>query len=99
PDVSFLSDLVCSGVPALARITGQADIGDVVRSVIMCRWSPEASAPIIRQIAKRLDTPLEMTLVIAIIAGSIRLGVNAFARLAGVSERTLQRRLAMAGLP
>lgn len=98
-DVSFFSDLVRRGVPALARVTGQADIGDVVRSVIKRRWFPEATAPIIRHIAGCLATPLEMTLVIAMIAGSIRLDVNTFARLAGVSERTLQRRLAVAGLP
>lgn len=98
-DVSFFSHLVLSGVPALARVTGQADIGDVVRSVIKNHWSPEANAPIIRQIAKRFAGPLEVILALAIIAGSRRLGVGEFAQLARVSERTLQRRLAIAGFP
>jgi AraC-like DNA-binding protein len=99
PDALFFSDLVCSGLPALARIRGQVEMGDLVRSVVEGRWLPEANAPIIRALADRLGAPVETTLVIAIIAASRRLRVRAFAQLAQMSERTLQRRLASAGLP
>lgn len=98
-DVSFFREVARSGLPALARISGQAATGEVVRSVIENRWSPEASAPIIRKIAEHSPTSLNMLLVLAMIAGSRRLSVTAFAKLASVSERTLQRRLAIAGLP
>jgi len=98
-DVSFFSEVVISGLPALARVTGQAGIADAVRSVMKTRWSPEASATIIRQIAEHSPTSLDTLLVIAMIAGSKKLSVTAFAQLAHVSERTLQRRLALSGLP
>lgn len=98
-DVSFFSDVVHSGSPALARIAGQAGIADVVRAVIESRWSPEASAPIVRQIAEHSPTSLDMLLVLAMIAGSKKISVTTFAQLAHISERTLQRRLAIAGLP
>jgi len=98
-DVSFFSHIVRSGLPALARVTGQADIGDVVRSVLEHNWSLEATAPIVRRIIERFAAPLDMILMIAIIAGSKRLAVNSFAQLTRMSERTLQRRLAIAGLP
>jgi AraC-like DNA-binding protein len=98
-DVTSFSEVVRSGSPALARVAGQADVCGAVRAVIERRWSPEASAPIVRQLAEQSPTPLDVLLVIAMIAGSKRLGVTAFAQLARVSERTLQRRLAIAGLP
>jgi AraC-like DNA-binding protein len=98
-DVLFFTDLVCSGLPARGRVTGQAEIGDVVRSVVEHRWLPEAGASIIRQIVERLPAPPELVVVLAVIAGSRRIGVRAFAQLAHMSERTLQRRLADARLP
>jgi AraC-like DNA-binding protein len=62
-------------------------------------FSPEANAMIIRRIAEDSALPLDQLLVTSIVAGARRLEVTPFARLAGLPERTLERRLAVSGLP
>jgi AraC-like DNA-binding protein len=98
-EVISFTKLAQTGWPAIARVAGQTGLGDAARAVVEDHWPPEASAPIMRELVARSPSQLDMLLVIAMIAGSRRLGVAEFAWLARVSERTLQRRLAIAGLP
>jgi|SRR5690348_7319927 AraC-like DNA-binding protein len=98
-DLACIVELVCGGIPALVRLDARQGYSDMVRSLIDREFSPEATAMIIRRIAEDSALRLDPLLVMSIVAGVRRLEVKAFARLAGLPERTLERRLAVSGLP
>jgi hypothetical protein len=82
--------MVRSGWPALARVAGESRGAEEVRAVVQHHWSPEASAPIVHRLFERSQLQPDVLLVIAMISGSKRLSVGAFARVAQLSERTLE---------
>lgn len=98
-DIISFTKMVRSGWPALARVAGESRGAEEVRAVVQHHWSPEASAPIVHRLFERSQLQPDVLLVIAMISGSKRLSVGAFARVAQLSERTLERRLAIARLP